>query len=77
MDDNDAAVTAFVEICSRLDRLIAAQELTNSVILRLTATVAQHLDSVPADDHAAVYPTGSSYPVGRLSRGLGSLIPRP
>jgi hypothetical protein len=72
MENNDEVVTAFVEICGRLDRLIAAQELTNSVMLRLAATIAQHLDAVPADES-----NGAVYPGGRLSRGLGSLIPRP
>jgi non-ribosomal peptide synthetase component E (peptide arylation enzyme) len=71
MEDNDDVVTAFVEICSRLDRLIVAQELTNSVLLRLASTQVVHLED-PATDASH----GAVYPVSGLPRGLGSLIPR-
>ena len=72
MADNDDVVLAFVEICSRLDRLIAAQELTNSVLMRLTATMAaQRLESQQTES-----PKDEVYPISGMHRGLGSLIPR-
>ena len=69
--DDDQAVTAFVEICARLDRLIVAQELTNSVLLRLAATFAQQQAPAPVEEISTV----PAYPES-LPRGLGSLIPR-
>jgi hypothetical protein len=70
--DDDQAVTTFVEICGRLDRLIVAQELTNSVLLRLAATFAQQQEPAPVEEIS----TATAYPASALPRGLGSLIPR-
>ncbi|MDQ1696624.1 MAG: hypothetical protein QOJ03_1977 [Frankiaceae bacterium] len=75
--EDDQAATAFVEICARLDRLIAAQELTNSVLLRLAATYAKpQPDVLAVETVEEELPSAAVYPVSGIPRGLGSLIPR-
>jgi len=66
--DADQAATVFVEVCTRLDELLAAQHKTNQLLAALESVLREHLES-PAGDGAELL-AGSRPP-----RGLGHLIP--
>lgn len=66
--DADQAATVFVEICTRLDELLATQRKTNDLLERLESVLQEHLDSPTGDGEESL--AGSRPP-----RGLGHLIP--
>ena len=65
--DADQAATVFVEICTRLDELLAAQRKTNELLGHLESAVRDHLQA-RADD-------GDMLSASRQQRGLGHLMP--
>jgi hypothetical protein len=63
----DDAATVFVEICTRLDGLLDAQQKTNEILARLELAVQDHLRMAAED--------GSTLGAPHRRRGLGHLMP--
>ncbi|MDQ1748882.1 MAG: hypothetical protein QOD07_3145 [Frankiaceae bacterium] len=66
--DADQAATVFVEICTRLDELLAAQRRTNELLGGLESALRDHLQARTDDSPEEFRPS-------RPPRGLGHLIP--
>jgi hypothetical protein len=66
--DADQAAMVFVEICTRLDEMLATQRKTNELLAGLESVLRDHLDSSDGSGREL-------FASSRQPRGLGHLIP--
>jgi hypothetical protein len=73
--DADEAAMVFVEICSRLDALVDAQQKTNELLTALQSALREHSEVIQHDVGDAHIAPPAQHRTGNLQRGLGNLMP--